>query len=341
MCDALRAQDYTCTAFPNDDNSVDSFIVGLISLAIGASCARRLWLARLACVAHSRAPGCAAIPVTVFITTCFGIANDNEAPESWLEWVGWPKLVFGLNAHRRWHFTRGAPPVRYVKWYVRSKDAPQSETAANLWRSFWAFVTGTEPPWVIEAREAAEEEAAEAAKADGEEAEGAEKGEEGAKAEEEAAEGGSHKAGSHKSRSTTSSVRSAKALSSYKRQVMVVGLIATMICWAIFVWFIFTCACTRLGAPPALCVASHAAASRPARRRHAHLPLARRGRAAVVCALVGHQLRHQRGGRGMRTPRIAAACKQLTCCACAFSGRTLPQRRRRASSFWPSLSACT
>ena len=32
-------QDYTCTAFPNDDNSVDSFIVGLISLAIGASCA--------------------------------------------------------------------------------------------------------------------------------------------------------------------------------------------------------------------------------------------------------------------------------------------------------------
>ena len=32
--------DWTCTAFPNDDNSVDSFIVGLISLAIGASRAR-------------------------------------------------------------------------------------------------------------------------------------------------------------------------------------------------------------------------------------------------------------------------------------------------------------
>jgi hypothetical protein len=43
------------------------------------------------------APGRAAIPVTVFITTCFGIANDNEAPESWLEWTGWRKLVFGLN----------------------------------------------------------------------------------------------------------------------------------------------------------------------------------------------------------------------------------------------------
>jgi hypothetical protein len=46
-------KDYTCTAFPNDDNSVDSFIVGLISLAI-------------------------AIPVTFFIATCFSIANDNE-----------------------------------------------------------------------------------------------------------------------------------------------------------------------------------------------------------------------------------------------------------------------
>jgi hypothetical protein len=42
-------KDYTCTAFPDDDRSVDSFIVGLISLAI-------------------------AIPVTVFIQTCFSSA---------------------------------------------------------------------------------------------------------------------------------------------------------------------------------------------------------------------------------------------------------------------------
>ena len=168
----------------------------------------------------------AAIPVTVFIATCFGVANDNEAPESWLEWTGWPKLVFGLNAHRRWHFTRGAPPVRYVKWYVRSKDAPQSETAANLWRSFWAFLTGTEPAWVIEAREESEGEKAEA--------HGVHKTEE----EEPAAALGSHKA-----HSATSSVRSAKALSSYKRRVMVVGLIATVICWAIFVWCVRPASC--------------------------------------------------------------------------------------------------
>ena len=122
-------------------------------------------------------------------------------------------------AHRRWHYTRGEPPVRYVKWFVRSAGAPPSETAANLWRSFWASITGTEPPWVVEAREAAEEAEGEKDEFDG--------------AKEEAAEA---TAGSEKSGSTTSSVRSAKALSSYKRQVMVVGLIATIICWAIFVW---------------------------------------------------------------------------------------------------------
>ena len=39
-------QDWTCTAFPNDDNSVDTFVVGLIALAVS-------------------------LPVTVFIATCF------------------------------------------------------------------------------------------------------------------------------------------------------------------------------------------------------------------------------------------------------------------------------
>jgi hypothetical protein len=107
--------DYTCTAFPNDDNRVDSFIVALISLAIGASafsparaacCARALCppsgpLTRR-CAGRSRAnaPARAAIPVTIFISTCFSIANDNEAPESWLDWSGWRKFVFGLNGAR-------------------------------------------------------------------------------------------------------------------------------------------------------------------------------------------------------------------------------------------------
>ena len=196
---------------------------------------------------------CAAIPVTVFITTCFGIASDNEAPESWLQWTGWRKLVWGINgaltqhawysnatcrltratlpapaAHRRWHFTRGEPPARYVLWYVRSKDAPLTETAGNLFRSFWAFITGTETAWVLEAREAA-------AAADATESE---KGETcGAKEHQEE--------GSHESCSATSSARGAKELSAEKRQVMMLGLLATATCWALFVWFIFTCACLQ------------------------------------------------------------------------------------------------
>ena len=76
--------DFCSPQFPDQDKPVDSFIVGLISIAI-------------------------AIPVTVFIASCFGaadepvrahqrvltsphsipppagIANDSEAPESWLE----------------------------------------------------------------------------------------------------------------------------------------------------------------------------------------------------------------------------------------------------------------
>ena len=129
-------------------------------------------------------------------------------------------------AHRRWHYTLGAPPVRHVKWFVRSVGAPPSETAANLLRSFAAWVTGGVPPWVVEAREAAAEaNADEDQDTKGEGVDDAQAG------------------GSHKSHSTTSSVRSAKALASYKRHVMVVGVIATAICWAVFTWFIFTCAC--------------------------------------------------------------------------------------------------
>jgi hypothetical protein len=200
-------QDWTCTAFPNDSNSVDSFLVGLIALAV-------------------------AIPVSVFIAACFDVANDSEAPESWLEWAGWRKLVFGFNAHRRWHYTRGAPPARYVKWYVRSASAPPSETAANLWRSFAAWVTGTETRWVIEARHAAE---AEAEEAEGGHADAGGKDDAAAEEEDEAP-------CSHDTRSATPSVRSARGLAAYKRRVMLLGLGATAVCWALFTWFIFTCA---------------------------------------------------------------------------------------------------
>ena len=268
-------QDWQCTAFPDDENKpVDSFIVGLISIAIG-------------------------LPVTMFIATCFSIANDSEAPESWLEWYGYQKLIWGPRAHRRWHYTgpAGQPP-RFVKWYVRSVGAPPSETAANLVRSLWAFLTCSEPAWVEESREAEEEALAAVSEADdGAAAEGPKSrahrlmAEHGIPAGASSADAGltttsrasqllelaagenEHKvtpahsngkaapngngdaaqdveipdgdAASEHSGSTTSSIRSAKALSQYKRWVMSVGIGGTLLVWAIFAWFIFTCTCTR------------------------------------------------------------------------------------------------
>ncbi len=177
---------------PDEDKPVDSFIVGLISIAI-------------------------ALPVTLFLQSCFEIANDNEAPESWLEWVGWRKLVFGLHANRKWHYTGPlGQPVRHVKWFIRSVGAPSPETIINLWHSFVSAITGTPPPWTIEAREAA-----------------------GEAAEEEAGNGGNgavRPEGSEKAPSTTSSVRSARALARYKRIMAATGFIGTYICWAVFTW---------------------------------------------------------------------------------------------------------
>ena len=108
-----------------------------------------------------------ALPVSVFLARCFGIANSSEGPESWLEWVGWRKFVFGPHAHRKWHYTGPkGQPNRHVKWFIRSIGAPPPETAINLWHSLVAWVTRTEPPWTEEWREAMEtKEAEEAEKA--------------------------------------------------------------------------------------------------------------------------------------------------------------------------------
>ena len=321
-------QDWTCTAFPDDENKpVDSFIVGLISIAIG-------------------------LPVTMFIATCFSIANDSEAPESWLEWYGYQKLIWGPRAHRRWHYTgpAGQPP-RFVKWYVRSVGAPPSETAANMVRSMWAFLTGSEPAWVEEAREAEEEAlAAVTEAADGAAAEGPKSRAHRLMAEhsipmgltssdnsdanaatssranhllviaaEEAydehaaslvarnvtlpayrskAPSGYDDAAqdvdipdddrvSEHSGSTTSSIRSAKELSKYKRWVMSVGIGGTLLVWAIFAWFIFTCVCPNMCAA---CVAPAADGRGCSRRWHAVLQAAGRVVAVKLCQGLGNQL---------------------------------------------------
>jgi hypothetical protein len=170
--------DYTCDAFPMDEKPVDSFIVGLISLAVS-------------------------LPVVLFLQTCFGIANDSEAPESWLEWFGWRKFVFGLNAHRRWHYTGPAgPPNRHVRWFVRSVGAPPSETAINLYHSAVALATCSDPPWFVEAREAT---------GDGDDVV-----------------------------SDTAMADEAQELARYKRTLTAAGLAGVYIMWAIFTWFVFT-----------------------------------------------------------------------------------------------------
>ena len=177
---------YTCTAFPNDDNPVDSFIVGLIAVAI-------------------------AVPVVYFMGGCFEVSIDSEVPEALLTWAGWRKLAFGFAAHRRWHYGRDGQPARYVRWWIRSSGESVLDTGANLARAAAAAAACAEPPWVREAREAeaaAEQPAAEAAEA--------------------ATPRGS----------VSSTVRSARRLTRYKRAVKCVGLLATYCIWALFTWFI-------------------------------------------------------------------------------------------------------
>ena len=196
-------QDYTCTAFPDENKPLDSFIVGLISIAIG-------------------------IPVTMFINACFIIANDADAPESWLEWVGWRKLVFGANAHRRWYYTGPlGQPNRHVKWFIRSAASEAPEILGNLWHSFVCSLTGRELPWHKKAREAMEKAEDEATKS---------KAPEGAAPEAAAEE--------DDGASTTSSTREARVLRRLKHIYTTTGLVSVYIVWGVFVWFIFVCACT-------------------------------------------------------------------------------------------------
>ena len=99
--------DWTCAAFPDDNLPGDSLIVALIAIAV-------------------------ALPVTVFLQSCFEIANDSEAPESWLRYAGLGRFVFGRMAHHRWHYTGPlGQPRRLARWYIRSASAPLLESLVN------------------------------------------------------------------------------------------------------------------------------------------------------------------------------------------------------------------
>ena len=229
-----------------------------------------------------------ALPASLFLCSCFSIANDSEAPESWLEWFGWRKLVFGANAHRRWHYTGPlGQPKRHVKWYIRSVGAPPPETAINLWHSLVSWVTGTDPPWVEEWREAVE--AAEEAEANAavepdapacDSLSGPSRHVNDSAclpadapralklihvAEQDTLDKHANGNGNGKAceqyeydisdgASTTSSVRSARALAQYKRMIALTGFIGVYVTWALFAWcagivprlHILPAACTHL-----------------------------------------------------------------------------------------------
>jgi hypothetical protein len=183
--------DYSCRQFPDEENPRDSLIVALISLAV-------------------------ALPVTFFIASCFSIANDNEAPESWLSWAGLPKLFCGPRAHRRWYYTGpDGQPGSFVRWWIRSRDAPAPETLINLYHSAVAWATGSKPPWTVEAEEAAEQEAE------------AEAGV-GKPAQEEA---GSDDLDAH---SVQDSLASARQLRASKRLLTIIGVGGVYVVWAVF-----------------------------------------------------------------------------------------------------------
>ena len=154
------------------------------------------------------------------------MANDSECPESFLMWAGVWRYIFGVRAHRRWHYTgpEGQPP-RFVRWYVRSVDAPKPETLLNLYYSLVAFVTRTKPPWTLEAEEA------EAEAAGGSTCGGSESG---------ALATGSGKNADARSSRSSSDANSALELRRNKRELTAMGLAGVFIIWAVFSGFIFT-----------------------------------------------------------------------------------------------------
>ena len=279
----------------------------------------------------------------MFINACFIIANDADAPESWLEWVGWRKLVFGANAHRRWYYTGPlGQPNRHVKWFIRSAASEAPEILGNLWHSFVCSLTGRELPWHKKAREAMEKAEDEATKS---------KAPEGAAPEAAAEE--------DDDASTTSSTREARVLRRLKHIYTTTGLASVYIVWGVFVWFIFVCACTS-----GWCACTfEPALTRPQRRRHADIQATRRPGRTGICPQLGRQL------VSARTRAETAVLQQLTRAVSAFrsglnaasewkdvrpararclrgciaDAALLPRsssRPSRAPSCWPSWSGC-
>jgi hypothetical protein len=133
--------------------------------------------------------------------------------QSWLEWLGWRRLLFGAKANRQWHYTRDGQPARYVRWYIRSATAPTMEVVGHLAEWVRAKMTGTDPYWVVIARADAAHLARDAAGVEEEEA--------------------------RDDASASPSMQAARRLRLHKRLLMSAGVLGLAATWALFIWFIF------------------------------------------------------------------------------------------------------
>jgi hypothetical protein len=171
----MYLDDYVCTAFPDDAYVTDQMLVGLISVAV-------------------------ALPVDLFLARAFEIANEGDAPESWVEApAGKWKWVVGKNGHNDWRLADPKKPISdLVLWLIRYSSEPIYASVFRLigWlrRKLREKLYGPEP----------EEE---------------EQDEDGA--------------------GTTASAE-ARAEALTKRLYASLGLLGVYLCWTIFSWFIFT-----------------------------------------------------------------------------------------------------
>ena len=148
--------DYYCSAFPDDNNPIDSFLVGLIAVgALRAACTHcSLCALRLTACLHASLAA-VAMPVTIFLQTAFELSNlITNAPDLWLMFpIGWLTRLIGKEKHKQWHYTRDGEhkvPSRFVRWYIRfyvGAAEPSLITLINLWHRFSAWVRGVPPPW--------------------------------------------------------------------------------------------------------------------------------------------------------------------------------------------------
>ena len=86
--------------------------LGPIQLTVSDSgpSAGLVWLAGISIVIVALIALAVALPVTFFLAGCFEIANDSEAPESWLFYGGIVKLLCGLTVRK--HFNLASAPSR-------------------------------------------------------------------------------------------------------------------------------------------------------------------------------------------------------------------------------------